>query len=180
VSQNSLFNKFFPGRFSLLNDEEKRGALLFNGLVNFDVPTGLTTGADCFHCHGGGLAQQNNPDMGGIANNGLDGNFPDKGYGAITGNPADRGLFKTPSLLNISVTAPYMHDGRFATLDEVIDHYSDNVNYLSPTISPMMAAHGNRQLKLTVQQKADLKAFLMTMTDTAFLANPAYANPFKK
>jgi cytochrome c peroxidase len=73
-----------------------------------------------------------------------------------------------------------MHDGRFATLDEVIDHYSDNVNYLSPTISPMMTAHGNRQLKLTVQQKADLKAFLMTMTDTAFLANPAYANPFKK
>jgi cytochrome c peroxidase len=180
VSNGSRFNAFFPGKFSLLNDSEKRGALLFNGLVDFDAVTGLTTGADCFHCHGGGLAQQNNPDMGGIANNGLDGNFPDKGYGAITGNPADRGLFKTPSLLNISVTAPYMHDGRFATLDEVIDHYSDNVNYLSPTISPMMAAHGNRQLKLTVQQKADLKAFLMTMTDTAFLANPAYANPFKK
>ncbi len=180
VSKDSRFNAFFPGKFSLLNDSEKRGALLFNGLVDFDAVTGLTTGADCFHCHGGGLAQQNNPDMGGIANNGLDGNFPDKGYGAITGNPADRGLFKTPSLLNIEVTGPYMHDGRFATLDDVINHYSDNVNYLSPTISPMMAAHGNKQLKLTAQQKADLKAFLLTMTDTAFLANPAYANPFKK
>lgn len=180
VSKDSRFNGFFPGKFSLLNDSEKRGALLFNGLVDFDVVTGLTTGADCFHCHGGGLAQQNNPDMGGIANNGLDGNFADKGYGAITGNPADRGLFKTPSLLNVALTAPYMHDGRFATLDEVIDHYSDNVNYLSPTISPMMAAHGNKQLKLTTQQKADLKAFLLTMTDSTLISNPAYGNPFKK
>lgn len=180
VSKDSRFNGFFPGKFSLLSDNEKRGALLFNGLVDFDMVTGLATGTDCFHCHGGALAQQNNPDMGGIANNGLDGNFTDKGYGAITGNPADRGLFKTPSLLNIAVTGPYMHDGRFATLDEVIDHYSDNVNYLSPTISPMMAAHGNKQLKLTAQQKADLKAFLLTMTDSAFLTNPAYSNPFKK
>lgn len=180
VSKDSRFNGFFPGKFSLLTSEEKRGALLFNGLVDFDAVTGLATGADCFHCHGGALAQQNNPDMGGIANNGLDGNFSDKGYGAITGNPADRGLFKTPSLLNVAVTAPYMHDGRFATLDEVIDHYSDNVNYLSPTISPMMAAHGNKQLKLTAQQKADLKAFLLTMTDNTFLTNPAYGNPFKQ
>lgn len=180
VSKDSRFNGFFPGKFSMLSESEKRGALLYNGLVDFDAVTGLTTGADCFHCHGGALAQQNNPDMGGIANNGLDGNFSDKGFGAITGNPADRGLFKTPSLLNIAVTGPYMHDGRFATLDEVIDHYSDNVNYLSPTISPMMAAHGNRQLKLTAQQKADLKAFLLTMTDNTFLTNPAYGNPFKQ
>ncbi|MEY3780315.1 MAG: hypothetical protein RLZZ510_298 [Bacteroidota bacterium] len=180
VSKDSRFNGFFPGKFSMLSESEKRGALLYNGLVDFDAVTGLTTGADCFHCHGGALAQQNNPDMGGIANNGLDGNFLDKGFGAITGNPADRGLFKTPSLLNIAVTGPYMHDGRFATLDEVIDHYSDNVNYLSPTISPMMAAHGNRQLKLTAQQKADLKAFLLTMTDNTFLTNPAYGNPFKQ
>jgi cytochrome c peroxidase len=180
VSQNSLFNKFFPGRFSLLNDEEKRGALLFNGLVNFDVSTGLTTGADCFHCHGGALAQQNNPDMGGIANNGLDGSFSDKGYGAITNNPLDRGLFKTPTLLNIALTGPYMHDGRFATLDQVIDHYSDNMNFQSPTISPMITAHSNKQLLLSKQQKADLKAFLLTMTDTEFIKNPAYSNPFKK
>ncbi|MFN5216236.1 MAG: cytochrome-c peroxidase [Bacteroidota bacterium] len=180
VSKDSRFNGFFPGKFSLLSESEKRGALLYNGLVDFDAVTGLTTGADCFHCHGGALAQQNNPDMGGIANNGLDGNFSDKGFGAITGNPADRGLFKTPSLLNIEVTGPYMHDGRFATLDDVINHYSDNVNYLSPTISPMMAAHGNKQLKLTAQQKADLKAFLLTMTDNTFLTNPAYGNPFKQ
>lgn len=180
VSKDSRFNSFFPGKFSLLNESEKRGALLYNGLVDFDAVTGLTTGADCFHCHGGALAQQNNPDMGGIANNGLDGNFTDRGFGAITGNPADRGLFKTPTLLNVSVTAPYMHDGRFNTLDEVIDHYSDKVNYLSPTISPMMAAHGDRQMKLTTQQKADLKAFLLTMTDEAFLVNPAFSNPFKK
>lgn len=180
VSKNSLFNDFFPGRFSLLNNDQKEGALLFNGLTNFDASTGLTTGADCFHCHGGALAQQNNPDMGGIANNGLDGNFLDKGYAAITGNPMDRGLFKTPTLLNVAVSGPYMHDGRFATLDDVIDHYSDNVNYLSPTISPMMTAHANRQLKLSVTQKAQLKAYLLTMTDPVFLSNPSFGNPFKK
>jgi cytochrome c peroxidase len=180
VSQGSLFNDFFPGRFSLLNDEQKRGALLFNGLVNFDASTGLTTGADCFHCHGGALAQQNNPGMGGIANNGLDENFTDKGYGAITNNPMDRGLFKTPTLLNVALTAPYMHDGRFTTLDQVIDHHSDNVNFKSPTISSMLAAHNNRQLLLSTKQKADLKAYLLTMTDETFVKNPAYSNPFKK
>jgi cytochrome c peroxidase len=126
------------------------------------------------------LAQQNNPGMGGIANNGLDENFTDKGYGAITNNPMDRGLFKTPTLLNVALTAPYMHDGRFTTLDQVIDHYSDNVNFKSPTISSMLAAHNNRQLLLSTKQKADLKAYLLTMTDETFVKNPAYSNPFKK
>ncbi|MSP57412.1 MAG: cytochrome-c peroxidase [Flavobacteriaceae bacterium] len=180
VSKNSRYDDFFPGKFSLLNNAEKRGALLFNGLVNFDASTGLTSGADCFHCHGGALAQQNNPNMGGIANNGLDANFIDKGYGGITNRAMDRGTFKTPTLLNIAVSGPYMHDGRFTTLEQVINHYSDNVQFQSATLNPMMSAHSNQQLKLSAEQKTDLKAFLLTMTDTVFLSNPAYGNPFKK
>ncbi len=178
VSYQSRFNRFFPGdSIQLMSSSELRGAALFNGLVNFD--NGPTKGADCFHCHGGELAQQQNLNMGGFANNGLDVVHTDLGLGAIDNRTTSRGLFKTPSLLNIEVTAPYMHDGRFKTLDEVIDHYSDNVNFNSPNLHPLMD-HGGIHLNLTTQQKADLKAYLMSMTDTKFLTNPAYSNPFKK
>lgn len=178
VSYQSRFNRFFPGdSIQLMSSSELRGAVLFNGLVNFD--NGPTKGADCFHCHGGELAQQQNLNMGGFANNGLDAVHTDLGLGAIDNKTTSRGLFKTPSLLNIEVSAPYMHDGRFKTLDEVIDHYSDNVNFNSPNLHPLMD-HGGIHLNLTTQQKADLKAYLMSMTDTKFLTNPAYSNPFKK
>ena len=178
VSYQSRFNRFFPGdSIQLMSSSELRGAALFNGLVNFD--NGPTKGADCFHCHGGELAQQQNLNMGGFANNGLDVVHTDLGLGAIDNRTTSRGLFKTPSLLNIEVTAPYMHDGRFKTLDEVIDHYSDNVNFNSPNLHPLMD-HGGIHLNLTTQQKADLKAYLLSMTDTKFLTNPAYSNPFKK
>lgn len=173
VSKDSKFNRFFPGNFSVLNDAEKRGAFLFNQFRE-------DGGADCSHCHGGPLAQQLNPNAGGIANNGLDMVFSDKGFGAISGKAPDNGTFKTVSLLNIAVTAPYMHDGRFATLEEVIDHYSDSVLFDSPTLHPIMKKHQpDGQRLLTPQEKADLKAFLHTMTDTVFLNNPAYRNPFK-
>lgn len=173
VSKGSKFNRFFPGNFSVLTEEEKRGAFLFNRFRE-------EGGADCSHCHGGPLAQQNNPNAGGIANNGLDMAFADKGFGAISGKSSDLGTFKTVSLLNIAVTAPYMHDGRFTTLEQVIDHYSDSVLFNSPTLHPIMKKHQPEgQRLLTPQQKADLKAFLLTMTDTAFLNNPAFSNPFK-
>lgn len=173
VSKDSKFNKFFPGNFGVLTEEEKRGAFLFNRFRE-------DGGADCSHCHGGQLVQQLNPNNGGIANNGLDLTFADKGFGAITGKSTDIGAFKTVSLLNIGVTAPYMHDGRFATLEEVIDHYSDSVHFNSPTLHPIMKKHQPEgQRKLTPQEKSDLKAFLLTMTDFVFLNNPAYSNPFK-
>jgi cytochrome c peroxidase len=89
------------------------------------------------------------------------------------------GTFKAPSLLNIAVTAPYMHDGRFATLEEVIDHYSEGVHYENPNVHPQMAAHGGIQLNLNTQQKQDLIAYLKSMTDSTFLTNLAYSNPFK-
>jgi cytochrome c peroxidase len=71
-----------------------------------------------------------------------------------------------------------MHDGRFKTLEEVIDHYSEGVHFDNPNIHPQMAAHGGIQLNLTAKQKADLLAYLRSMTDSTFLTNPAYGNPF--
>jgi len=178
VSKDSRFNRFFPGdNVEELNASELRGAFIFNGLVNFDA-NGNTKGADCFHCHGGEMAQQQNPAMGGIANNGLDASPNDLGVGGVTNRDQDMGVFKAPSLLNIALTAPYMHDGRFKTLEEVIDHYSDNVHYENPTIHPQMAAHGGIQLNLSDQQKTDLIAYLRSMTDSTFIQNPKYANPF--
>ena len=178
VSKDSRFNQFFPGdNISILNASELRGAFIFNGLVDFDA-NGKTKGSDCFHCHGGELAQQNNISMGGISNNGLDMNFEDLGFGGITNLGQDKGTFKTPSLINIALTGPYMHDGRFKTLEEVIDHYSDNVNYSSPTLHPQMSIHGGKQLNLSQQQKDDLLAYLRTMTDNVFITNPKYSNPF--
>lgn len=179
VSSNSRFNAFFPGRFSKLTQEEGDGARLFNALVAFDV-NNKALGADCFHCHGGQLAQQNNPTMGGFANNGLDLVLTDRGLGAISGKSTDDGVFKTPSLLNIAVTGPYMHDGRFTTLEQVIDHYSDNLHFKSPNLHPQISVHEtDGHLNLDATQKAALKAFLMTMTDSVLLNNPAYSNPFK-
>jgi len=179
VSKDSKFNQFFPGNNpSLLTASELRGAFIFNGLVDFDE-NNVTKGADCFHCHGGELAQQNNPLMGGIASNGLDPYPIDLGYGKITNKEQDMGTFKAPSLLNVAVTGPYMHDGRFTTLEQVINHYSDSVHYENPSIHPQMSAHGGIQLNLSQQQKDDLLAYLLTMTDTAFLNNPEYSNPFK-
>ena len=72
-----------------------------------------------------------------FSNNGLDGSFTDLGRGAVTGNATDNGKFKVPTLRNIEVSGPYMHDGRFATLDEVIEHYSSGVT-ISSTIDPLM------------------------------------------
>jgi cytochrome c peroxidase len=180
VSKDSRFTDFWPGRFSKLTAQEKEGALLFNGLVDEDPVTGaLSGGADCFHCHGSIFVQANNPNFGGIASNGIDAVVTDKGFGAISGSSADLGTFKTPSLLNVELTAPYMHDGRFKTLDEVIDHYSDHIRFDAPNLHPQIKVHGPQQRLLTPTQKAALKAYLLTMTDTAFINNPAYSNPFK-
>lgn len=179
VSDGSRFNKFFPSDPAVLTSDEFAGATFFNGLANFDKSTGVNLGGfDCFHCHGGEILQQNNPFSGGISNNGLDSVFSDLGYGAITNNSRDKGTFKVPSLLNIALTAPYMHDGRFKTLEEVIDHYSDQIKFNSPTIHPMMSGHGGFQLKMTPTQKAQLLAYLKTMTDQDLIKNPKYSNPF--
>ena len=128
-------------------------------------------GGDCFHCHGnpGNPLRTDNR----FHNNGLDAFFEDRGLGAVTGDPRDDGLFRTPSLRNLSFTAPYMHDGRFSTLDEVIDHYSEGLVY-SETISPLMKSVADGGVQLTAEEKSDLKAFLLSLSDESFLTNPDY------
>lgn len=175
VSANSKFDKFFPRNLSAFTPQERDGFLLFNGTP--DSTTRPATGADCFHCHGGVHAQAIDPSIG-IVSNGLDAIITDKGYGNITGKAFDLGKFKTPSLRNLVYSAPYMHDGRFATLEEVIDHYSDNLKFNAPNLSPQLN-HGNLHLQLTAQQKSNLMAFLKTMTDSSLLTNKAYSNPFR-
>jgi cytochrome c peroxidase len=98
--------------------------------------------------------------------------FTDKGLGAITGRIYDNGRFKVPSLRNIALTAPYMHDGRFSTLGEVLDHYKTGghgIENEDVNIIPFTLSEG---------QKQDMISFLNTLTDTTFLNNPAFKNPF--
>ena len=126
---------------------------------------------DCFHCHG----SDNNPlwTDNKFHNNGLDSNFSDLGLGAVTGDTNDNGKFKSPSLRNLKFTAPYMHDGRFATLDEVIQHYSEGLQP-SATIDPLMKKVNQGGVGLSPQEKANLKAFLLSLSDPDFVNNPAF------
>lgn len=128
-------------------------------------------GADCFHCHNGPLMRVKK-----YSNNGLDANLTDLGRGGITGNPEDYGKFKVPTLRNIALTAPYMHDGRFQTLDEVIEHYSSGV-HVSPTIDPLIEFANQGGVQLNAQEKIYLKKFLLTLTDYSFISNPAFKDP---
>ena len=109
------------------------------------------------------------------ANTGLDADVltADGGVGEITLNPLDLGRFKSPSLRNVEVTAPYMHDGRFTTLENVIDHYSDCIKP-HPNLDPRI-----EKLEYTAEQKSDLVAFLKTLTDPKFLSDPKFADPFQ-
>lgn len=121
---------------------------------------------DCFHCHGSFLNPlwtDNN-----FVNNGLD-LLPDSGLASVTKKASDLGKFKTPSLRNLLFTAPYMHDGRFATLREVVDFYADDVNMNSPNIAATMKTRN-----LNNQEREDIVAFLKALTDSSFVNNPEY------
>ena len=87
--------------------------------------------------------------------------------------PNDNGKFRTPSLRNLAFTAPYMHDGRFATLEEVINHYSQGLKP-SSTIDPLMKKLNNGGVQLTDKDKTDLKAFLLSLSDNNFVNNPTF------
>ncbi len=158
VSQESRFDRA-ARKVAELTESEKRGLRLF--VTEFDPKRGLR-GADCFHCHGGTLFMSQP-----FANNGLVLTEEDTGRMAVTKNEADRGKFKTPSLRNVAVTAPYMHDGRFATLEEVVEHYSSGVKRTN-TLDANLAKHPEAGIQLTSQEKADLVAFLKTLTDESF------------
>src|SRR6516162_9138256 len=107
------------------------------------------------------------------------------GLQAFTGKPAHRGLFKVPSLRNIALTAPYMHDGRFKTLEEVLDHYDSGIKN-SSTLSAVIveadnqgaATAGRISLHLTTTEKAAIIAFLHTLTDRDFVTSERFSDPF--
>lgn len=159
ISNQSPFDDYARGKKSALNDDAKRGLALFMDKSK----------TNCTNCHSGTLFTDNK-----MHSNGLYKFYEkDKGLGALTKKASDDGVFKTPSLRNVSVTAPYMHDGSFADLEAVIKHYriggAHNVNQ-DPSIKP---------LDLTDQDVADIAAFLQSLTDTKFMANPAFSNPWK-
>ena len=162
ISGNAKFDQYLLGN-ATLSLEELNGFAIF-----MDEEKG-----DCFHCHG----SDNNPlwTDNGFHNNGLDSTFDDLGLGAVTGDPNDNGTFRSPSLRNLNFTAPYMHDGRFATLEEVINHYSEGLQF-SSTIDPLMKKVSQGGVQLTPQEKLDLKAFLLTLTDPEFINNPDFRN----
>lgn len=115
-------------------------------------------------------------------NNGLEAVFTDLGVGGVTNNALDNGKFKVPSLKDIELTAPYMHDGRFATLEQVIEHYNSGVQ-ANPNLPPQLRVPppgtGVKRLNLTTQDKADLLAFLKTLTDRGIATDVKFSNPFK-
>ena len=166
VSAGSKFDRYMLGSDQLSTSE-------LNGFVLFMTEQG----GDCFHCHGGSANPLFTTNL--FYNNGKDSLFtdPDDRY-SITGNTRDIGAYKAPTLRNLAFTAPYMHDGRFTTLDEVIDFYSSGLVW-SPYISPLMHHISNGGVRLSSFQKADLKAFLLTLTDSTFVVNPAFSKPEK-
>ncbi|MBI1306488.1 MAG: c-type cytochrome [Bacteroidetes bacterium] len=171
VSHQSKYDRFLKDS-TVFNESEKRGFALFNLEYNAFFPE--NSGADCAHCHGGNNFENNQ-----YTNNGLDGDaeIEDAGRKQVTGADADNGKFKIPSLRNIALTPPYMHDGRFATLEEVIDHYDHGLKK-SQTIDPALENTRDSGLRLTEQDKKDLIAFLRTLTDEVFISDPKYSSPF--
>lgn len=159
VSFGSRFDRYYyGGDTTALNAEERAGMALFTGA------------ADCVVCHPFGLLTDDK-----LRNIGVDpAGSHDPGLGGITGIPADRGKFKVPTLRNIAVSAPYMHDGSLQTLMAVVEFYDEllpSTPGLDHDLGPMM------QIDLTPQEKQQLVAFMNTFTDEAFLTDPAFGAP---
>jgi cytochrome c peroxidase len=169
LSYNSKFDK-------AIRKEEKFST---NEIEGYELVNDMTKG-NCLHCHttdGDGLGT-----TGGFSNNGLDAvshsnEFIDKGLGGITKKEFDNGKFKIPSLRNLIYTAPYMHDGRFKTLEDVLDFYSSGLNK-SPTIDTKMEFVHKGGSNLTPIEKEKIICFLKTMSDSFFISNKEFSNPF--
>lgn len=167
LSYNSRYDEIFLRQEGFPTEQELRGYdMYFN--TSLDLPD-----AQCGHCHNGFLLTNN-----GYFNNGMDSvgnlmNYPDPGKGKITGQYFDYGKFRAPSLRNIGYTAPYMHDGRFKTIAEVMDHYIDHIKNVA-NLDPNLAI-----LNLTQSQREDVIEFLKMLDDPSAIKNPKYSNPFK-
>ncbi len=166
ISANSKFDKYIRGEVQL-SQSELQGFVLFT----------TEQGADCFHCHGGYGNPLFTTNL--FYNNGLDSIFTDPAdrFG-VTGDARDHGAYKAPTLRNIQLTGPYMRDGRFKTLEEVIDFYSSGL-IQTPYVNPLMHHINNGGVQLTPQEKYDLISFLKSLRDDDFLTNPKFAKPEK-
>lgn len=183
ISANSKFDRWIRGEVQL-TPEEQIGLELF---FTHPEPSIQLRGGNCGDCHLGFLTAGDPNGFSGFHNNGLD---PDErlksGLQSVTGNAFDRGKFKAPTLRNIALTAPYMHDGRFSSLEEVLDHYNDHIQN-SETLDVLILEASNEQLNpndplklhLSEQEKKAIIAFLHTLTDQEFVTNPKFSNPFK-
>jgi len=195
----SFNSKFDQGASALTLSEQRGMALFFGGTTEAGVPDAL----ECFHCHGGFLLSQavdhegNEFNQQTFINNGLynldsDGSYPEGNQGLfeMTNDPADKGKFKPPSLRNIAKTAPYMHDGSIATLEEVVRHYerggrevSEGTEIDGQDVSGDGRDNPNKSsflngFEITDQEREDVLAFLRALTDDEFLNNPAHSDPF--
>lgn len=155
LSGDSPYDQYaFQGKSNALSVAEKRGFVLFEG-----------ERLNCSNCHAGFLFTHQD-----FTNNGLYENYPDSGRISLTGLESDRAVFKVPSLRNVALTAPYMHNGSLPTLESVVDHYQTGGK-----------SHPNKSLLLkpfilNAQERADLLAFLRSLTDQTFIANPEFRN----
>lgn len=187
VSGDSPYDRYLRGDVSAITESQRRGGALF-----------FSEKVECYHCHGGFAFSDSAVSEGSFFelsfhNTGLydvdgKGAYPEPNRGLIdvTGKPEHMGRFRAPTLRNIAVTAPYFHDGSAKTLSEVLDHYAAGGRTI--TSGPFAGDGSKSPLKsdlligftLTAQERQDLLAFLESLTDAAFLANPKFQDPFPK
>ncbi len=148
-------------RFANFSEQEERGKSIYLNA--------------CSSCHGRTIAVPAKSH----ASNGLDQSPSDRGVGKVSGVPADEGTFKVPTLRNVALTAPYMHDGRFATLEQVIEHYSTGIQpHINLDAELRSFAGVPKKFNFTAQQKQDLTAFLHTLTDEQLKKDGRFSDPF--
>ncbi len=163
ISSDSKYDKVQRNEATFTADEAK-GFNIFN-----------SEKGSCFHCHTPPFFADNQ-----IHNIGLDSVFDNpanQGYFTVNRDSSMLGAMRTANLRNVSLRKRFMHDGRFSTIEEVIDFYNGNVNRTASLDPIMVKGSGSTQLNLTPTEKAQLAAFLRTLTDSTFITNPAFSNP---
>lgn len=178
LSFNSMISSFQP--ISLLNKTEQEGMDLFFGKYNcgschnvfstkgYDTPIPTRT-----------IPKPGQSALSELVNIGLDANYLDNGRGTLTGESEDNGKFKIPNLRNVEITGPYMHDGRFSTLDEVIEHYNDGIKSHPNLDIRLQDENGNpKVMHISSDEKQKLITFLKSMTDGRLISDPKFSDPF--
>jgi cytochrome c peroxidase len=189
VSADSPYDRFLRGDKTALTEQQRRGSALFNG-----------ERVECFHCHNGVNLTASYRDFNttdgtvrypffntGLYNVDGAGSYPaqDQGLYEVTLKLADRGRFRPPSLRNVALTAPYMHDGSIPTLTDVVKHYAAGGRLIESgplagdgRVSPLKSGLV-RGFSISEQEIADVVAFLEAQSDEGFVTNPAFSNPFE-